>query len=142
MDWLSGRKRKLEPQTVFSVLLDLSSSSVTWEQTGVLLLRSSGCSGGLFLPKAETLCFDMGIYRERLRAKCVPVTVKVSRCLFTEPPLFRRNLLLGFIVMEKQTEKLSAKILVWHLKAERTSILSMLGFVMDKFPLRQSGRLS
>lgn len=78
MDWLSGRKRKLEPQTVFSVLLDLSSSSVTWEQTGVLLLRSSGCSGGLFLPKAETLCFDLGIYRERLRAKCVPVTVKVS----------------------------------------------------------------
>lgn len=79
MDWLSGRKRKLEPQTVFSVLLDLSSSSVTWGQTGVLLLRSSGCSGGLFLPKAETLCFDLGIYRQRLRAKCVPVTAKVSK---------------------------------------------------------------
>lgn len=72
--WLSGRKRKLEPQIgFFSVLLDPSSTSVIWEQTGLQLLRSTDFTGGLFLPKSQTLCFILGMYREKLGGVvCVP----------------------------------------------------------------------
>lgn len=92
--------------------------------------------GARFSPKLK-LCLVLGLCREELGVVSVFLC-----CLSTEPPLLPRILLLGSIVMEKQVEKLEAKILVGHLKAERTSAYSTLGFVMDKFPLRPSGRLS
>lgn len=96
----------------------------------------------MFFPKAVALYLVLAIYREKIRSVLYMyflTTIWIQPSFFSF--FFPSNLLLDFIVMEKQILKLKCKTKIFNdgIIAEGTS--NVLGFLLLKFPFRQSGRL-